>query len=298
MPTTRYWTSVSDGDLANEANLTPAADLENNDTLILSNSAIDIDSGDLSAIQLAVLKVYMSFIGRMGTGPANGAAGAPLKIGATNVRIGVWDGVGTMPRGSKLINLDLGAEPCTVVIENTASAGEPTHIAPVRLVMNDVASKVFLNRGRCCIAAQHPSEVAVLDAVKVGELGAPSSMTEMAIGAGVTFNELTVNGGRTLLDAACPDIVQWGGLILHTGIGGVANEVIVNRGIYVPTTTGTIVKVTVKAGAKLDLSRSDVEREITDIVLEDGSHFISNPAVTATIDDQRRGKGSDMQTLV
>lgn len=240
----------TDGDLAANANWSPANTPINGDDVVFENGTDDLDTNlDQSAVTLDSLTIKQSWVGQFGT------ATAYVQWGATEVFIGEKLGKAS-PNGSPRIKLDMGAVAGTVTIYNTASTSTDPELLPVLLKMTEATIDVYVRSGDVGIAWGSALETSTLRAIHV--LG---SQARVSIGNGVTLTELDLAAGRTdLLCAATTVTVKAGNLV--TEQGGAITTMTVTGGNVVSNSIGTIGTLNAKGGV-VDFLQSSEPRIVT-----------------------------------
>jgi hypothetical protein len=228
------------------------------------------------ATELAELVIRQTYTGRIGlkrTEFATSADGATtnsakaeyredyLTIDSTLVNIGEHFGTGS-PAGSPRVKLDLGTYQTTVHIHNTCRTPAETGLPAVRLLMNNVSSKVYVRQapGGLGIAVDEPTETSTVDTVSVSEA---STDTRVHVGRGTTIEYFYTRGGESVLEAAgtVTDITMEGGKLTTEGTYAVTT-VTVSDGEFVPNSTGTITTFNINGGSVV-ATRSNAPRTWT-----------------------------------
>jgi len=262
------------------------------DEVIIRDSDVNISWGlSQSAVELAKLIIEQSYTGKIGldwtqfiitadgetaetTYPKTEYRTTYLTLQAATVcEIGQDTSAGS-PTGSPRLNINLGTDPSTTTIFNTAATSAESGRPCVRLLCNDAATVVYVRSapGGVGIAMDAPGETSTLAKVSVIDTSGGSLVY---VGRGVTITTFEQNGGNNILQAA-----------------GTITTVKVNGGTLVSEGDYTITTVTMLGGTFHSNNIKTGGNAITAATLNDGTldGLQSNEARTwATVVTTDRG---------
>lgn len=243
----------------------------NSDDVVLENSSQSVTSGlDQSGVALATLTARQSFTGYVGT------AAAYLQIGSSIVRIGEYFGTGTVPAGSSLIKLDLGATAAAVDIFN---AGTPlTTAAPaIYIKANSASTVVRIRKGKVAIAP-NTGETTTVGTIQVSYVSNQATDAVVQIGSGVTLTTLLCKGSDTTLLCAATTVTQEAGTLKTEGAGAIGT-VKVTGGTATLNSTGTITLLEVSKTGLADFTKSSAGRTVSTAKLDPDGRIKADPSV-------------------
>lgn len=193
MPTTYVWTGASSGAFATAGNWSPSGPPTTGDTAIFDfNATQSLVGSDQSAITLAALIVYQSFLFAIGT------TATALKIGATSVQIGQNLDPAASPAGPTRINLDLHTIASSVIVYNSGLALTDTGLENIRIKGNHTSNSFQL----------------ISSTVSVG-------LATNAVGDVANFPTIQANGGRLNIGSGCScSSMSLGGNIICNAFSG------------------------------------------------------------------------------
>lgn len=260
-----------------------------NDTVVFERNANPVKYGlDQSSTTLDLLDVRASYTGTIGLPSENRSGNTPyieyrlrsLQIGATNVRIGAGEGI-----GSERILLDLGDVQSTVTIHSTATPAAIGQHA-VTFQGTHAANKLFVYQGFVGIAP-NSGDTAVLNELHVGYETDATSDVELYVGDNVTLGDVVVHGGQVTTQGrsstAITSLLVTAGEVTLLGTDGV-NQLDIEGGIVFYRTTGTLGGNTIVSGdGRLSLTGDLRAKTITNAVTCRGDNaLVEDPQQTAS----------------
>lgn len=287
--TTRRWIGTAsghegEGDYAD--NYEPSGVPVDGDTLVLANSSQSLNAGDLdlSAVTLALLEIHQTFTGEVGN------AAEYLKIGATTVRIGRYDGTGN-PIGSPRLKLDLGAVQSAITVDNSSLTSTDADLPPIRLLTNHASTVLTVRKGTVGLACQDRTETSTLATVNVGYVNDVSGDASVILGVGVTVTTVYKTGGWLSLGCAATTVTQYAGQVITDGSGAITTCTLYG-GFLAANSTGTITTLEIEDGAEADFLRAVTARTVTTCKLHAGGQLDYEPDLvtigTLSIEDAVR----------
>jgi hypothetical protein len=272
-----FWSSTSSTDPTLGANWTKSdgttgtAPANGDDVFIQAIPGVSLASiaaANMSSVTLNSLTISQTFIGTIGTAATSGTFGY-WKIGATSWTIGAPSADGVSYGGSGRIKIDFGTAACNGTVLATGASAD-AGAEPVRVLMNNSSSRLFVLGGRVGVATNLPGETATLAEVDVSGSGAICNL-----GRGVTWTTANVSIGAQL--------------ITNTGSSG---SLSVGPGASA-LTQGASAIATINAGGTVTLSHrpaSGAAVTTLNLLASGAADFSQNPAaVTVTTLNQSRG---------
>lgn len=212
----------------------------------------NLDGFDASAVTLAALRVYSSFLKRIGTNDAGVVT--PLKVGATLCDIGLPGENGSNSSGGESIGLDFAAIQTTCNLHASRNSGQ-NGFSCVMIRGTHASNKFNVKAANVGFGTVAPGESVVLSQLDVGK-GAL-----VTVGYGATATTINQTDGDAVLLAAATTINQLGGTMTTRGTGAITT---VNAGgKFVSNSTGTITTITAMGNGEADFSQSPVARTVT-----------------------------------
>jgi hypothetical protein len=150
-----------------------------------------------SAVTLASLVIEQGMVYGIGTPTA------PLRISATNVRIGEPAEDGTSAAGSACINIDTGSNAASVSVIGSRSSGTSGK-PPVQIKGAHASNVVHVSGGIVGIATARPSDTATVPSITV-------TGGSLTCGSGATLTTIVNNGGSVEINSGATTITQMGG---------------------------------------------------------------------------------------
>lgn len=258
------------------ANWSTGAVPSNSDDVFISNNSIPIFWGlNQSGVTLSSLNIDLSYMGLIGLNYAVFQQTAlqqnntvqeyrPVKlaIGATNVNIGGYYGVG-QTSGPNRINLDLGTVASTVVVSNTSTTIYDSGRNPVRIKCNNSSTNVFVNKGWVSIAGDIPGESSTLSSFN--NAGGTCLIT-----VNTTLTTLNASAGTTTISCGMTTLNVSGSASVTTLGSGAITTANVYGGNAILNSIGTITTLNPQGGS-IDFSQSIQARTITNQIVTENA---------------------------
>ena len=274
--------NVGPCDISVTSNWSGGAIPAGNDTAILKDSSVSLLYGlNQSGVALDNLWIHQSFTGKIGlpkfkfatdaTGSTFNATVEEYRSDFLQYEVTQADGrleIGQnlsqgSPAGSGRIKIDLGSNPGTVVIHNTAAQSADSGLPCVRLKANDAATIIYIRKapGGVGIGTDTPGETATVARVSVEDV---STSSRVFVGRGVTMTTFEQSGGVNLIEGSAGTVttVEVNGGQLTIDGAFTITALNINAGTVVSTNTTTITAATLRGGV-LDMQRSNIARTIT-----------------------------------
>lgn len=263
-----HWLGTTSAAFGTGANWSTASAPVDTDTATFNQFASGpIDGSDQSAIELAALYVWSTFIYNFGTN------GTPLTIDATLVQIGRESGSATAGTHSGRINLSLPDIASTIEIFGTkTSAGSDSGKEPVRIKTGANANKLyFKGTGKVGIATD-----SIGDTAQFSEIALLAAGT-MNVGVGTTLTKWRQTAGVGNLFGAATTLQQDAGTLYTYGAGAYTTANI--GGTAYLQSTGTITALNIAKTGTVDMLKDSRAKTITTVTMYPGATFKWDPNV-------------------
>ncbi len=263
----------------NPASPTSAAMPTTGDTIVFRDNAVDCLYGldALTGVTVASLVIDSSYIGRLGLPRHNGEyyeyRQRRLALGATAVKIGAGDGV-----GSSRIKLDLEAVQSTVTILATGISEDDTE--PLTVTGTHASNVVRILSGKVGIGTEEAADAPVVATLTIGYATDIQNDSVVRV-KGATLTTIQKNGGQLLLESGCTTLTQRAG-DLRVDTSSTITTLNVDGGTAELLSSGTVTNALIYTGAELSMTGNLPGCTITNLTMFGGATF-RDPFEKATL---------------
>ncbi|MFA5262238.1 MAG: hypothetical protein WC378_00325 [Opitutaceae bacterium] len=244
------------------------------DTLVFENNASSVLYGldALDAVTLAALIIKQSYTGYIGLPQTNGSGSSAyheyrdqyLQVGATLLRIGEGDGV-----GSGRIKIDVGSVQTAAQIVNAGSQAE-SYIPAVLLKGSHASNTVTVLKGAVGIAF-FTGETSVVATLTIGYLTSVLGDANVTVGSGATLTTILKAGGKLSFASNVTTFTQYDGETTVGGSATVGTGTV--GGTLIDQSTGTFTTLVMLAKAVYDHAKSLAAKTITNFTMNAGASY-------------------------
>ena len=194
--------------------------------------------------------------------------GCGLGFGTMAVKLQVDPGIFNFA-GTKQSFFDLGVEPQTINVFNTATASGDE--SGLYIIASDTANVMNLYKGQVAVEV-YPGDVGVFATINVGYLSSKTGDSYLVTGDGLTLVTLNMTGGNANIHGPLTTVTMSAGNLYTKGSGAIATLNVKGGRAYLDS-TGTISILNMFAGTT-DFTRTNGTRAVTNINAYHGSTLL------------------------
>ena len=194
--------------------------------------------------------------------------GCGLGFGTMAVKLQVDPGIFNFA-GTKQSFFDLGVEPQTINVFNTATASGDE--SGLYIIASDTANVMNLYKGQVAVEV-YPGDVGVFATINVGYLSSKTGDSYLVTGDGLTLVTLNMTGGNANIHGPLTTVTMSAGNLYTKGSGAIATLNVKGGRAYLDS-TGTISILNMFAGTT-DFTRTNGTREVTNTNAYHGSTLL------------------------
>lgn len=296
---TKTWTGATDTAWTTSGNWSPSGAPASGDDVIFDGTATGALAGsDQSATTLNSLTIYSTFGSSSPSTILIGTNGTPLKVGVTTgnaVLINVASGSPTKYYGPQRINLDFAATGPIVTVFTSNSTAVDNGKEVIRLKTASSSCDINVLGGTVGIATDNNGDTATIRNVN-------ASGGTVNLGAGVTYANLSNNGGTCLVRSApSTAIAVYKGSVTSRNTYDIPTVTIDGGTFYAlhrAASGASIDQLNLRGGGTLDTSQSGEALTITNFSYRDGKINAFSPSqvtftnVSIDFDDKTTWSGA------